>query len=239
MKILPISFLLLLFLHPSRSMSVEKKATKIKIDEKIEFKGLASIPDEAFDRAIYTLKKMLSNDQALYEKLKKQNFKIEIIGKDQTITDLESYAYLKNEQSSDGRSYSDMRGLGDVNLASVGEENLLCLEKQQYFSEDIFVHEFAHSVMFNLDSKLKENIENAYKSAKEKNLYPKTCYMMADSQEYWAEGTQAWFNATVRLDVNGGINTREKIKKHDPDLAKILDKVYGETELVKRKNCPY
>ncbi len=216
-----------------------KPLTKIKSDENIEFKGVATIPDEAFNRAIYILKQMLSLNPSLHNTLAKNKFKIEIIGRDQIITDLESYASLKTESSSDGRSYSTMRGLGDVNLASVGEENLLCLKKQQYSSEDIFVHEFSHSVMFNLETSLQADIEAAYKSAQEKNLYPKTCYMMADSQEYWAEGTQAWFNATVRSDVNGGINTREKIQAHDPKLSELLNKVYGKVTLEKRKDCPY
>lgn len=51
---------------------------------------------------------------------------------------------------------------------------------------------------------------------------PADCYMMENADEYWAEGCQSWFEATVRTDVNSGINTRERLKQHDPDLALLL-----------------
>lgn len=57
------------------------------------------------------------------------------------------------------------------------------------------------------------------------------CYMLENADEYFAEGCQTWFDATVRTDVNGGINTREKIKQHDPDFAQLLAEVReGEEE---------
>ena len=49
--------------------------------------------------------------------------------------------------------------------------------------------------------------------------------MMDNADEYWAEGCQSWFDATIRTDVNDGINTREKLKAHDPGLAAALIKV--------------
>lgn len=49
--------------------------------------------------------------------------------------------------------------------------------------------------------------------------------MMDNADEYWAEGCQSWFDATVRSDVNSGINTRQKLKTHDPDFAALLTEV--------------
>lgn len=51
--------------------------------------------------------------------------------------------------------------------------------------------------------------------------------MVADEKEYWAEGSQSWFDASLRDDVNDGINTRFKIRYHDPKLARLLEIVYG------------
>jgi hypothetical protein len=51
------------------------------------------------------------------------------------------------------------------------------------------------------------------------------CYMMENVDEYWAEGCQSWFDATIRTDVNSGINTRQKLRQHDPDLALLLSEV--------------
>ena len=38
----------------------------------------------------------------------------------------------------------------------------------------------------------------AYEAARASGGYDLSCYMMANESEYWAEGTQAWFDATVR-----------------------------------------
>lgn len=51
--------------------------------------------------------------------------------------------------------------------------------------------------------------------------------MMENADEYWAEGVQTWFDATVRTDVNSGINTRDKLKAHDPGFAALLAEVGG------------
>jgi hypothetical protein len=49
--------------------------------------------------------------------------------------------------------------------------------------------------------------------------------MMFNADEYWAEGCQSWFDATIRTDVNSGINTRDKLKAHDTHFAQLLEKV--------------
>lgn len=48
---------------------------------------------------------------------------------------------------------------------------------------------------------------------------------MENADEYWAEGCQSWFDATVRTDVNSGINTRPALKQHDPRFARLLTEV--------------
>lgn len=63
--------------------------------------------------------------------------------------------------------------------------------------------------------------------------------MVVDDKEYWAEGTQAWFDASLRDDVNDGINTREKLWKHDPELASLLQDVYGKKNKWKYDFRPY
>jgi hypothetical protein len=63
--------------------------------------------------------------------------------------------------------------------------------------------------------------------------------MMANSGEYWAEGVQAWLGVTVRTDVNGGFNTRHKIRDHDTVLAATLEKVYGSLQLHHAPGCIY
>ncbi|GIM16741.1 hypothetical protein Vretimale_19340 [Volvox reticuliferus] len=51
---------------------------------------------------------------------------------------------------------------------------------------------------------------------------------MENEEEYWAEGTQAWFDATIRTDVTSGVNTREKLRQRDPGLAAMMMRAYGD-----------
>ena len=42
------------------------------------------------------------------------------------------------------------------------------------------------------------DVQAAYRHAINQRLYDKDCYMASNESEYWAEGTQSWFDATVR-----------------------------------------
>jgi hypothetical protein len=209
-------------------------------DNGIEFKAAITVSDDAIKRAQYIVKQMLSNASATLAKMRAIGFKVEIIGKDQVLTDLADYSALKGKTTLDGRDYDrGTRGVGSRNMCSIGEENLLCLSGQRYREEDILVHEFSHSIMAHMDPSIKAMIEIAYRNAAEKQLYPDGIYMMRNSGEYWAEGTQAWFEVTLRHDVNGGYNTQERLKDHDPQLASILQQVYGSTRISHYRSCAY
>jgi hypothetical protein len=183
---------------------------------------------------------MTSASPKILEKMAAAGFKVEIIGPDQVLTDLPDYADLKGKKTRDGRDFdTGTRGVGSRKMCSVGEENLLCLRHQRYWQEDVFVHEFSHSMMQYLDEDDLRAIEAAYKNAADKELYPQGIYMMATSGEYWAEGVQAWLGVTVRTDVNGGFNTQQKIRDHDERLAAVLEKVYGSRQLQHSPGCAY
>ena len=73
------------------------------------------------------------------------------------------------------------------------------LNDKHYSQENILIHEFAHSVMcIGMDDEQRQSICGAYEEAKQSGLYQTHIYMMANADEYWAEATQSWFDATVR-----------------------------------------
>ena len=82
------------------------------------------------------------------------------------------------------------RGLGATDSAPVstgGEENLLCLQNDRY-SEDIYLHEFAHGVA-NLGARYGisgwfQRLENQYKIAKQQGLLAHN-YAISSSVEYF------------------------------------------------------
>ena len=162
-----------------------------------------------------------------------------IIGRQQCTSDIPQYAHLKGKKSSDGRSFDDsIRGLGGAlacGMTTVGEENLLMKNgDSRYSSESILCHEFAHAVM-NLGltgTQTGRDIDTAFRSvwkrpAQYKRKHRKS-YMLSNADEYWAEGTQAWFEATVRMDVTAEMKTRVAVKERDPMLAVLLERVWGD-----------
>ncbi|KAL1504148.1 hypothetical protein AB1Y20_010557 [Prymnesium parvum] len=127
---------------------------------------------------------------------------------------------------------STTRGVGGSYCTSCGEENLLDIDHDPYYREEsILVHEFGHTVMnVGMSGSFRNLVRICHDQALASGLYSADCYMSSCADEYWAEGTQSWFNATVRTDVNCGINTREKLRRHDPALALLLLGAYGDGE---------
>ncbi len=223
----------------SKQISNDKAECQFSPDG-VCIKAYVPVDPKSVERAQHIIDQMLKNSPEIKKKMIENNFIVEIIGRNQNTTDLPRYRYLKKEKTFDGRSYDEgTRGLGDAQGCNVGEENLLCLNPQNFWNENILVHECAHTIHYHITTDLSQKIEQAYLQAKKKKLYSESIYMMANSHEYWALATQAWFNAIHRRDVNDGITTRTAIMKHDPEISKILQKVYGTTEIKKLNHCAY
>jgi hypothetical protein len=211
-----LAFLLLFFpalalctgAYPAHQGAAYQKVAKV---DGIEYRAAEAVADEAFKRAEFVVQQMTAESPKIREKMAAIGFVVEIIGRDQVLSDLPDYAYLKGKKTRDGRDFdTGTRGLGGPRMCSVGEENLLCLRPQHYWEEDVFVYEFSHSMMDQMDPDRLQEIEAAYKNAVDQGLYPKGIYMVANSGEYWAEGVQAWLGVTQRTDVNGGFKTQRK-----------------------------
>lgn len=103
--------------------------------------------------------------------------------------------------------------------------------RDQYPFESILVHEFAHCVMdVGLDDAARARIRAAHADALRRGLIDAESYMGSNSSEYWAESAQAWFEASVRCDVNCGLNTREELRRRDPAVAEELRNAFGDGE---------
>ena len=59
---------------------------------------------------------------------------------------------------------------------------------------------------------------------------PKRTYWLASAAEYWAEGVQAWYDTCRVMDHDHNhIHTRDQLKAYDPELAKLMADVLGDT----------
>ena len=83
------------------------------------------------------------------------------------------------------------------------------------------------------DTELKGLYENAMKGGLWKNTLAAT-----DHFEYWAEGVQSWFDCNRESSdgkpdgMHNHVNRREELEAYDPDLAKLIAKVFRHIERV-------
>lgn len=143
------------------------------------------------------------------------------------------------------------RGLGG-RPSSCGEENVLSFQGDPWRGESIFIHEFAHGmqgVIGRLDEQFNARLSALYEKAKQSGRF-RGYAIEGGIGEFWAEGVQAWFhcNGTIRPKSGGGqssfevlgpqaehvchVATRQQLKKHLPEYAKLLDDSFGHNEWV-------
>ena len=79
-----------------------------------------------------------------------------------------------------------------------------------------------------LTDEARGRISSAFANAREAGDLDNDSYMMSNAEEFWAEGAQAWFHASMRSDVNCGINTRDGVIHRVPELAALLREVFGD-----------
>jgi len=128
------------------------------------------------------------------------------------------------------RQYWDARarGMGGL-LTSVGAENLLALPGDRYRGTSNLVHEFGHAILraaYTADPGLYGRVWQAYRAALTRGLWSGE-YASTTMEEYWAVGTQIWFN-TGRLAAFDAVRvlSDEDLKAYDPGLHAVLADVY-------------
>lgn len=196
------------------------------------------VDPRAVDAARRIVERMLEHCQpAIVHRMAAAGCTVAVIGREQVTSDMPPHNFLKELQASLGqRTYDNgCRGVGGtvhVPCTSVGEENLLGKQiggDPHYKDESILVHEFGHAVMnVGLTDEARGRIAVAFENARASGSFDNQSYMMQNAEEFWAEGTQAWFHASMRSDVNCGINTRDGVTERLPELATLLHEAFGD-----------
>lgn len=203
----------------------------------------AAVSDAALLQACYIARQMLKRIPEAREEMIKCHFRIGVVGYKENITDLPECSVMPiwwpdTDWNERGRGYGATLALP---VMSIGEENLVKIPnfQERYSTESIMVHEFAHNVDFALrrvNSKFKSDLEAAFQNAKKNGLWKDT-YSMTNSEEYFAEGAQAWYD-TCRMvvpNLNGTgtmkIKYRTELKAYDPDLYNLCASVFPEAKL--------
>jgi hypothetical protein len=207
---------------------------KVAVIDGIPIIGSQNVSDYAFLECAWIIDHMLAGLDDIKRALVENKVRIGIIAATEYTMDIPENQRPRMQARAafhDRRS----RGLGGVKYTTCGEENLLSLHGDPYALENITIHEFAHTIASNLqrvNPQWWDELSDLYDQAMEDGLW-ESSYAATNVQEYWAEGTQSWFDCNTPRDdgrVHNGIWNREKLKKYDPRLAEFLTKTFGDGE---------
>ncbi|MEW4447802.1 glycoside hydrolase [Qipengyuania sp. JC766] len=209
------------------------------------------VSDEALRRTHRIMEAMLAHRPELASTLKDLGYRVAIMAEDEGTLDLPEQAHWTKPGPDDprltrcerkhyearigSRSHADYwnsraRGMAGQ-LTSGAVEDIMGMPSSRYWGETIFVHEFSHGILAAIqvaDPALFARIEAAYAGARDRDLWAGE-YAMTNMDEYWAEGTQFWFNSN-RLAVMDGrrVLNHEDLAAYDPALFAVLAEAYGE-----------
>ena len=193
----------------------------------------AKVNPYAVKEAAWLIRQMIGHRQEVLQALVKNSVRFVVMAYNELTTQIPEHSDLQPPSYWDRRA----RGLGSTPArpaVSCGEENLLNYAGDPYSTENILVHEFAHAIhqmgLNTVDPSFEDRLKVAYDAAVEKGLWENT-YAITNRAEYWAEGTQSWFDTNrANDDQHNHVDTRDKLKAYDPMLATLLTEVFGDTE---------
>jgi hypothetical protein len=207
--------------------------------------GSAKVSPYALKEAAYLADLMLAKRPDVREAMIASGSRLCILAHDEFTTDQPEWAWLEKVpvpgfESLSIKDYRDARARGMGGSAtdpfcSCAEENLLAYKGDPYWTECIFIHEFAHNIhlrgLANVDATFDKRVKASYDAAMKAGLW-KGKYASVNHHEYFAEGVQSWFDNNRENDHDHNhVNTRAELLAYDPGLAALCREVFGDTEL--------
>jgi alpha-glucosidase len=195
------------------------------------------VSEPAVLEAGYLTVAMLQNAPDIAARIAENKGRIAVMGFAERTRDIPEHAKL------DPAAYDRCRGVGgtmSIPVSSCGEEDLLDYDQEPYWAENIFIHEFAHTIhLLGLGSSFNETLLRQYKDAMAAGLWQDAqgdggkkipAYAARDHHEYWAEGVQSYFgcNCDHADPSHNGTNGREKLEAYDPGLCRLVARTLGD-----------
>jgi hypothetical protein len=208
----------------------------------------AGVPDLALQRAWQTVVMMLdgiAQAEEIRQAISANGVRIVIMSVHQVTTDIPEYRELYT--TFPGIDWNTRtRGIGataEIPVLAVGEENVLCYANDQWFGQNLLVHEFAHAIknlgLDVIDPGFHTELARIYRHALDAGLWAGT-YAASDVEEYWAEGVRVYFRQDGGPNAPGGqrypADTRAELEEYDRELFNLIASVFGDREPVVR--CP-
>jgi alpha-glucosidase len=188
----------------------------------------AKVSDAALLEARYLIGQMLAGRDDIVQALVERNCRFTVMAPSEMTTDVPEQRDMQPKEYWDRRA----RGLGG-RITSCGEENLLNLRGDRYRNENILIHEFAHCIhqcgLRTVDPTFDRRLRETYRRAMDAGLWAET-YAAENAGEYWAEGVQVYFDCQApKGGVHNDIDKREKLEKYDPELFRLIDEVFKQS----------
>lgn len=184
------------------------------------------VSDEGLREAVAIVEAMLAGREDIRKGIIENKVRVVVMAPTEQTTDVPEHSDLDPKDYWDRRA----RGLGATHrrpAISCGEENLLNLPGDRYPTENILVHEFAHTIhemgLNTIDPEFDAHLRAAYEAAMKDGLWKDT-YAATNHKEYWAEGVQSYFDTNRPPDRDhNDVDTREELAKYDPRLFGLID----------------
>ena len=161
--------------------------------------------------------------------LNSQNNRIVLVARNEQMSSIPE-VFAAFGTSLDARYWGGFGATQFMPITGATEANLM----DNFGNENIFVHEFAHTLMdmalSGIDPNFTPELQAAYSNAQTNYLWTNT-YAITNIKEYWAEGVQTYFNVNFEGAVNGdgvhnNINTRAELQTYDPLLYQLIHRIY-------------
>jgi hypothetical protein len=199
----------------------------------IKILASAKVPDEALIDTRKWVTTMLGQNPTIRQAMARHGATVVILPENEPITSVPGMEDLPQKfPKQDWTKRRNGGGTLERPLTWTAAEHVLRLRGDKFPTENNTVHEFGHAVEnigIALASKpLHDRLGAAYDAAVARGLWKGT-YAGTNRNEYFAEGSQSWFNCNRQNDKDHNqVDTRAELKQYDPELAAILTIVYGD-----------
>jgi len=211
--------------------------------------GSAKANDEAMLRANQMIRDMFTYRHDILKKMIDDGLRVVILADGENINVVPECAVLSTTERCLKIDKPEFRIV-------IGQDYILMPEK---CGENMLVREFARAIVTNVanrpvdpnfeklnpnekqqyelygvvrvDERFGKQLEELYKKAMDKGLW-KAAPADASAADYFAEGVQSWFDCNGKVTDEKGrtINTRDELKKYDPELADFIADTFKHTQ---------
>jgi len=183
-----------------------------------------AVSDRALDEAVATIETLFANND-LEGPLAEEGAYVIVLAAGQGVLDLPEFSCLRDELGSDFFDHvCGVADRADYPVATVSELDVTGDPRGPCQGTNILFHELGHLVQgWTLEHADYLDTRLLYQDALNAGKYAGE-YASTNANEYFAEGTQAYFTERGR----GESRHRQWLERYDPELFKLLQSVYGD-----------